>query len=125
MSTPTLLLIGSGPGIGLATAILFAQKKFNKVALLARDATRLESEKEAVETAVSDRKVDVKTWSVDVTQSEKFKKVLAEVGSWGDVTCVVYNSARVRPGELWKETEEEILKDFMVRVPRLRKKWKY
>ncbi|KAH7360893.1 hypothetical protein BKA65DRAFT_194687 [Rhexocercosporidium sp. MPI-PUGE-AT-0058] len=114
MSTPTLLLIGSGPGLGLAISKCFASKKFSKVALISRDATRLSSEKTAIETAVTSKKVEIKTWSVDIVESEKFKAVLKEIAEWGNVTCVVFNAARVQPSKLLEESEEEILKDFMV-----------
>lgn len=61
------------------------------------------------------KKVEVKTWSVDIAESAKFKAVLKEVGEWGSVTCVVFNAARVQPSEILVESEEEIVKDFMVR----------
>ncbi|KAG4433582.1 hypothetical protein IFR05_010929 [Cadophora sp. M221] len=114
MSTPTLLLIGSGPGLGLAISKSFAQNKFSKVAIISRSATRLASEAKAIETAVTDKTIEVKTWNVDIVETEKFKAVLKEVAEWGNVTCVVFNAARVQPSKLLEEMEEEILKDFMV-----------
>ncbi len=114
--TPTLLLIGSGPGIGLATSTLFAQKKFSKIALISRNASRLVSEAESISSAVSKsgKQVEVKTWAVDVVDSARYKKVLEEVGDWGEVTCVVFNAARVQPSPLLEFAEEEILADFQV-----------
>ncbi|KAL2074648.1 hypothetical protein VTL71DRAFT_8427 [Oculimacula yallundae] len=114
MSAPTLLLIGSGPGLGVAISKHFAQQKFSKVAILSRDSARLSSEAKAIEAFVTGKKVTVKTWSIDITNSEKFKTVLKEVGDWGNVTCVVFNAARVQPSQLLEESEEEILKDFMI-----------
>lgn len=116
MSAPTLLLIGSGPGIGLSTSILFAQKKFAKVALVSRNATRLAAEANTVASSATqdEKEIDVKTWAVDITDSPAFTHVLSEVGAWGDVTCVIFNAARVQPSALLEESDEEILEDFKV-----------
>lgn len=111
---PTLLLIGSGPGIGLATASLFASKKFSKVALISRDAKRLVTDRETVLSSVP--AAEVKTWDVDITETEKYKKVLKEVEAWsGDgVDCVLFNAARVAPSPILEFPVEELLKDFAV-----------
>ncbi|CAL3964601.1 unnamed protein product [Diplocarpon coronariae] len=111
---PALLLVGSGPGIGLATALLFARRKFPKVALISRSAERLATEAETIKPSVTDRDVSVNTWAVDITDSERYKAILLEVGEWGDVTCVVFNAARVQPSTLLEEPESEIVEDFKV-----------
>lgn len=112
---PTLLLIGSGPGIGLSTASLFASKKFSKVALISRDAKRLVTDREKVLSAAP--AAEVRTWDVDITESAKYKKVLKEVEQWSGegVDCVIFNAARVAPSALLEFPEEELLKDFAVR----------
>lgn len=109
---PTLLLIGSGPGIGLSTASLFASKKFSKVALISRDAKRLVTDREKVLSAAP--AAEVRTWDVDITESAKYKKVLKEVEQWSGegVDCVIFNAARVAPSALLEFPEEELLKDF-------------
>jgi len=114
---PTLLLIGSGPGIGLSTASLFASKKFSKVALISRNKERLSSDREAVLSSLPAEKkdgVEVKTWDVDITATAEYKKVLKEVEEWSgeEVDCVVFNAARVAPSPLLDFPEEELLKDF-------------
>lgn len=111
--TPTLLLIGSGPGLGLSISKSFATHHFPKIALISRNSTRLSSDKLSIESSAG-KAVTVKTWSVDIAQSEQFKSVLKEVGEWGNVTCVVFNAARVQPSEILVEAEEEIVRDFMV-----------
>ncbi|KUJ13098.1 putative short-chain alcohol dehydrogenase [Mollisia scopiformis] len=110
---PTLLMIGSGPGIGLSTASLFASKKFSKVALISRNKERLVTDREAVLAAA--KNTDVKTWVADVVDSEKYKNVLKEVEEWSGegVDCVIFNAARVEPSTLLEFPEEEIVKDFM------------
>jgi short-subunit dehydrogenase len=115
----TFVVIGSGPGIGVSTASLFALKKFNKVALISRDKKRLEQDRETVLSFLSsrtDKKVEVKTWSTDVIDLDSYKKVLEEVELFGEITCVVFNPARVGPSELFTFDQNEIVKDFMVSV---------
>lgn len=46
---PILVVLGSGPGIGLTTAKHFAKKHFSKIVLLSRNSERLEKEKREVE----------------------------------------------------------------------------
>jgi short-subunit dehydrogenase len=119
-TSETLVVIGSGPGIGVSTASLFALRKFNKVALISRDKKRLEQDRKTVLSFLSsrtDKKVEVKTWSTNVIDSISYKKVLGEVGKFGEITCVVFNPARVEPSELFTFDENEIVKDFMVSVP--------
>jgi short-subunit dehydrogenase len=116
-TSETLVVIGSGPGIGVSTASLFALKKFNKIALVSRDKKRLEQDRETVLSFLSsktDKKVEIKTWSADVIDSASYKKVLEEVEQFGEITCVVFNPARVKPSELFTFGENEIVKDFMV-----------
>lgn len=112
MSSSTLVLIGSGPGIGITTASLFARHKFSKVALISRNADRLAEDKTTLEKSAG-KEVDVKTWSVDVTKSSELRKVFAEVEKFGRVSLVIFNAARVAPSKLLKFEEEEIVKDFM------------
>jgi hypothetical protein len=45
MTSPVLVVIGSGPGNGLSAASVFASRKFDKIALIARDSARLAKEK--------------------------------------------------------------------------------
>lgn len=120
---PSLLVIGSGPGIALSTAALFAEKKFNKVALLARSPERLPQDKAGIlEILKSKGKKDIEvvTWSVDISNSAAFKKVLGEVEQkYDDLTCVLFNAAKVAPSQLLEYPEEEIVKDFMVRLSTL------
>src|SRR5689334_20987486 len=97
MSSSTLVIIGSGPGVGITTATLFAQKKFNNIALISRTIDRLDRDRKTLLEAVSltGRQVTVKTWAVDITNTPAFKKVLSEVEKFGDVSCVLFNAARV------------------------------
>ena len=119
MATSTdrlLLVIGSGPGIGNATASLFAQKRFNKIALIARNATRLQDDKAAVEAAARDvnREVEVRTWSLDVSDIPKLKQALSETEQFGHIEAVFFNAARVIDSAFFSHPESEIRYDFEV-----------
>lgn len=118
MSTsPTLLVIGSGPGIGVSTAALFAQKRFERIALISRRSDRLAEDKATIATKVGSAKnVDITTWAVDITDSVEFKKTLHDIELWaqGNIECVLYNAARVNYSTLTSFTDDELLYDFKV-----------
>ena len=113
----TLVVVGSGPGIGVSTAALFASRKFNKVALISRDNIRIQQDRQSILDALpNSRKVEVKTWSVDIINTKAFEITLEEVQLLGDISCVLFNAARVEPSDLFELSAEEIVKDFMVRL---------
>ncbi len=115
---PSLVVIGSGPGIGLATATLFAEKKFDKIALLSRSSARLQEDKSNILRSLASKgktNVEVATYSVDISNSKGFQKVLDQVASaLPDLTCVLFNAAKVAPSDLLKYGEEQLLEDFKV-----------
>ncbi|GJN80244.1 hypothetical protein PLIIFM63780_003769 [Purpureocillium lilacinum] len=111
----SLVLMGSGPGIGRHVAIEYARKRFNKIALVARNPTQLAEDKAAVEAAVVDGKVDVQTFAVDITDSAKFRAELENIGRIvGTPECVYFNAARIIPTPFFQATEEDILYDFKI-----------
>lgn len=112
-----LVVIGSGPGIGVSTASLLAARKFEKVALIARNSKRLVQDREAVLAAARKhgKEVDIATWSCDITDTPRFEEVLRAVETLGTVSCVLYNAAEVVPSELFKFPEEDIIRHFKVR----------
>jgi NAD(P)-dependent dehydrogenase (short-subunit alcohol dehydrogenase family) len=111
----TLVLIGSGPGIGVSVASLFAARKFDTIALISRSQSRLQDDRSIVLKAAekAGRKVDVKLFAVDITSSE-YEKTLDEVAKLGGVSCVVFNPARVGANTLFELGEEQMIKDFQV-----------
>lgn len=110
----TLLVIGAGPGIGRSVTTLFASKAYANVALFARSADGLVSEKKAVEESVG-ANVKVKTYQVDVADPEALRKALEESDAdFGKPDCVFYNAARVQPSELLTHDLKEIEYDFKV-----------
>lgn len=115
MSSPKLLvLIGSGPGIGVSTAKLFASKGFN-VALLSRSASRLEEDAAKVRAAASSSSVKVQTFPVDVADHAALKSTLESVHkSLGPPEIVVFNAARVGSSLIGEFTPDEMLQDFRI-----------
>jgi short-subunit dehydrogenase len=109
-----LLVLGSGPGIGNAVAAHFASKRFNRIALLARNETRLLSDAESVRRAAADHNVEVRTWSVDLGKIDALTKVLAKVAAWGTVEMVFFNAARVVGSKFFETPIEEIRYDFEI-----------
>lgn len=112
----TLVVIGSGPGIGAATASFFSTKGFEKVVLISRDAGRLKEDCLAVEHAAQavQKNVHVASWAADITDTAAFQKVLDKVASFGTVECVLFNAARVQQSDILKEPLEDIEYDFKV-----------
>ena len=117
----SLILIGSGAGIGLSVAKLFAQKRFSKIALLARSQDKLDEAKEAVISAASashDGKggsLDVRTYAVDISNGEALLGILkATLQDLGSPKCVYFNAARVQPSSFFDTTVGELEMDYKV-----------
>jgi NAD(P)-dependent dehydrogenase (short-subunit alcohol dehydrogenase family) len=110
----TLVILGSGPGLGSHIPALFAKKGFTQVALLSRNAERLATEVDFVKKASSG--VNVKSFVVDVGNTESLKKTLKAVeDAFGSPEVVVYNAARlgVKHG-VGEADEEHIIDDIRV-----------
>jgi hypothetical protein len=122
-STSTFVLFGSGPGIGLHVATLFAQKHFQHIILLSRDKDRLEEDAAAVRAVRPGMTVTAITCDLSKLQSVRdalaaIDQVLQANGTTLEVVC--YNAARVRPTDLLTEPPEEYEKDFKVSEPNTR-----
>jgi NAD(P)-dependent dehydrogenase (short-subunit alcohol dehydrogenase family) len=116
----TLLVVGSGPGIGRAVTALFAAKRYNNVVLLARRTDSLVSEKAAVEQAIGTQ-VNIKTYPVDITDPAALDSALDDAdAALGKPECVFFNAARVLPSAFFEHPLTEIEYDLKVRIcPRL------
>jgi NAD(P)-dependent dehydrogenase (short-subunit alcohol dehydrogenase family) len=114
-SNKTLLVIGSGPGIGRAVTTLFASKGgYNNIALIARRTESLATEQAAVEEAVGPQ-VTVKTYAIDVTDSEALLRAVADAdAALGKPNCVFFNAARVVPSAFFEHDVKEIEYDLKV-----------
>lgn len=119
----TLLVVGIGSGIGRSVTSLFASQRYDNVALIARRAEQLEMEKTLLEEAVNisstgsrERPVTVKTFAVDVVDTDALTKALDESDeALGKPECVFWNAVRVLPSELLSHHVKEIDYDFKVR----------
>ncbi|OTB00858.1 hypothetical protein M426DRAFT_26205 [Hypoxylon sp. CI-4A] len=115
----TLLVIGSGPGIGRAVTSLFASKRYNNVALIARRAEQLAIESNAVKEAVGSQ-VNVKTYALDVTDSAALTEALEDSEKeLGKPETVFYNAARVLPSQLLTHEVKDIEYDLKINVSAL------
>lgn len=112
----TLLVVGSGPGIGSATACVFAQEGFEKVALISRNDERLKQDCHAVEEAARQKgkSISIGSWAVEITDTAAFQAALDKVASFGTVECILFNAARVQPSDLLEESIDEVEYDFRV-----------
>lgn len=114
--TKTLVVIGSGPGIGRHTASEFASRGFERVALVSRNAERLQQDASYVSSGRNVSKdLKVKTYSADVSDPEALQKTLKQVETdLGPPEVVLFNAARVEPSPLLETGYERVLEDFKV-----------
>lgn len=110
----TLFTIGSGPGIGRAVTNIFASRRYNHVALIARNEKQLALERSVIEESVGP-KVKVKTYALDVVDSDALIKALEDAeAELGKPECIFYNAARVLPSELLTHDVKDLEYDFKV-----------
>ncbi len=116
MPGKTLVVLGSGPGIGTAVASNFSVRGFTHVALVSRDSARLKQDQDKVLDTVQERgySCQVKTWTCDLANFEQLDKTLKEVEGFGTLECVLFNAARVAGGRPLEEKIEDIEQDFRV-----------
>lgn len=114
MASPrTIIVFGSGPGIGRSVAQEFASNGFNHVILLARNHARLRQDEIAIAKVSHNVKID--TITVNLADKASLKEALSEVDTLAkDIECVFYNGARVAPSTLLEFPVEEMELDFKV-----------
>ncbi|KAL6885695.1 NAD(P)-binding protein [Trichoderma evansii] len=113
-SKNTVVIIGSGPGIGSQTAAVFVSKRFDKVALIARNTEQLQKDANAIVGAAAGE-ILVKTYSVDISDSNKFTTTLQQISNdLGTPEFVLVNAAIVATSSFFEFSEEHILKDFYI-----------
>lgn len=116
-----LIVLGSGPGIGVGVASRFVQGGFDRVALISRNPQRLATDASTVSSAAAaaSKTLTVKTYAVDVSESVKLEATLKQVvQDLGGPEVVVYNAARVGGGKFFEQSEESVDFDFKVRFPK-------
>lgn len=109
-----LIMLGSGPGIGVGVSKIFASRGFNKIALLSRNAERLQVDAESVKKAASPG-AEVKTYPVDLADTKAIENVLVKIEKeLGMAEVVVYNASHLTTSKLFKYSEEEVEVDLKV-----------
>lgn len=116
MAGKTLVILGSGPGIGRAVASVFSVRGFTHVALVSRNKERLAQDEDGVLDAIQERGYScrVKTWVCDIADLKQLNSTLKEIESFGSLECVLFNPARVAGQPPLEETTEAIEADFRV-----------
>lgn len=116
MPGKTLLILGSGPGIGVSIARTFSVRGFTHVALVSRNKDRLAQDQDQVLTAIQERgySCQVRTWVCDIADLEALKGTLGEIAGFGTLECVLFNAARVSGKPPLEEGTEAIEVDFRV-----------
>jgi NAD(P)-dependent dehydrogenase (short-subunit alcohol dehydrogenase family) len=115
-SLRTLLLIGSGPGIGSSVATVFASKGFNHVILISRDYKRLQDDRVKILLNVTGEYPRMDLIQADISDNNSLKQALQQVDALeGNIECVYFNAARVAPSPLLEFPIEVIEGDFKVR----------
>ncbi|KAK5131264.1 hypothetical protein LTR08_001169 [Meristemomyces frigidus] len=114
MPGKTLVVLGSGPGIGVSVASTFAVRGFTHIALVSRNQDRLQQDQDQVLSAIQERGYScrVKTWVCDLADLDALGKTLQEVESFGTLECVLFNAARVAGKPPLEESIENIEQDF-------------
>jgi NAD(P)-dependent dehydrogenase (short-subunit alcohol dehydrogenase family) len=115
-----IVVLGSGPGIGVGVASHFASKTFGRVALISRNAERLKEDAKTVkENAGKEvgRDLTVKVYAVDVVDVLALEKTLRQVEhDLGPPEVVVYNAARLRKSKFGEESVRGLTEDFQVGI---------
>ena len=112
-SSRSIVVFGSGPGIGRSVAQEFVSNGFNHVILLARHHARLHEDKTAIEKISTNVKID--TMTVNLADKASLKEAFSKIDSLSkEIECVFYNGARVAPSPLLEFPVEEMELDFKV-----------
>ncbi len=96
----TVIVTGSGSGLGKAAALLFAQEGA-KVVLCGRNAEKVESVRESI-IAAGGQAVSVKA---DVSEPDQVKQLVqSAVSSFGSIDILINNAAVLETGTLFETT---------------------
>jgi NAD(P)-dependent dehydrogenase (short-subunit alcohol dehydrogenase family) len=116
MSDKSIIIVGSGPGIGVTSASHFASQGFT-VALLSRNKQRLQEDASKVKAASdsSSSSAKVHTYAVDVGDHNALKQTLDQVKEdLGNPEVVLFNAAKVAQSTIGKESPEALIDNFKV-----------
>lgn len=114
-SKRTLLVVGSGPGIGTTTASLFARHGFTQIGLISRNAERLQQDVSTVRKATSQPGLQIKTYPADTGSVDQLRGALANFhDELGAPEVVLFNAARIAESTIGQDGPEVLLQDFQM-----------
>jgi len=112
MSNEVCVIVGAGPGIGLAVARRFGKEGF-RLALIARKADTLEQ----YASQLKAEGMDVQTFSADAGNAASLTTALSNVNTaLGMPTVLVYNAAMSMPGVPTQLSPDNLLASFRVNL---------
>jgi len=112
MSTKTAVIIGVGPGIGLHTAMEFAEKGY-QIALLARNSDRLST----YEKHLTDAGYIAKGFKVDTRSEKEIASTMNQIHqTFGSIDAVIYNAMASTPGRPTTLSSSDVIRDFEINV---------
>ena len=111
-----LVVFGSGPGVGRNVAALFAERGFEKIILMSRDANRLSQDADFVRS--SSAGANVLEIPVDLGKSDEVHRSLEKVDEslkGTSLECVLFNAARLGKSPFFEFSAESLENDLRVR----------
>jgi NAD(P)-dependent dehydrogenase (short-subunit alcohol dehydrogenase family) len=126
-SSRLIIVLGSGPGIGVHVAAHFASHTFDKVALISRNAERLNEDSESVRKAVEAAKassnitsysLEISTYATDLAVTSQIEETLNKiVKTLGKPEVVLYNAAMLVKSGLFEYSEADLELGWKVVIP--------
>lgn len=115
MTSPVILVVGAGPGLGAAVARRFGREGYD-VALIARDATKLHE----LGTALQDEGIRAGWADADITDPLAFAAAVARLGEHtGRIDVLHFNPSAFRQKDPLGLSPEEMLSDLRLGVTSL------
>ena len=112
MSQNLLVVVGSGPGIGVSTASIFARYGFS-IALISRNPERLSSDVTLVKKHFTAPGATVKAFPADVSDAAALSSTLKQIErELGSPEVVLFNVARIQLSSIGEEPIANLRSDF-------------
>lgn len=108
---PTVIIIGTGPGLGIALAETFGKNGF-AVALLARS----ESNLSAFAQTLQQQDITVSTHAVDISDFSSLRKTLRAIAQKNTVEVVIYNAVKKQFNSPLQLEVEEMVDAYRIDV---------
>jgi NAD(P)-dependent dehydrogenase (short-subunit alcohol dehydrogenase family) len=113
-NTRSIVMLGSGPGIGVSVASHFAAQGFQKIALVSRNESRLEGEDKAAVLKAAPN-AEVKTYAFDLSKYAELPELLSKIEKDSGVPeVIVFNAAHLTKSPVGEYTADEVAFDLQV-----------